>query len=65
MAVKPRDMPDPSGEIDKLIAAIPDWRGKNVRVRPQDYPRRRSGDRRRVQVDGEPGVVARRNHRGR
>jgi hypothetical protein len=21
-------MPDPSGEIDKLIAAIPDWRGK-------------------------------------
>ncbi len=28
MAVKPRDMPDPSGEIDKLIAAIPDWRGK-------------------------------------
>jgi hypothetical protein len=26
VAVKPRDMPDPSGEIDKLIAAIPDWR---------------------------------------
>lgn len=34
MAVKPRDMPDPSGEIDKLIAAIPDWRGKTfARVR--------------------------------
>jgi hypothetical protein len=27
-------MPDPSGEIDKLIAAIPDWRGKTfARVR--------------------------------
>jgi hypothetical protein len=34
VAVKPRDMPDPSGEIDKLIAAIPDWRGKTfARVR--------------------------------
>ncbi len=34
MAVKPRDMPDPSGEIDKLIAAIPDWRGATfARVR--------------------------------
>ncbi len=34
MAVKPRDMPDPSGEIDKLIAAIPDWRSKTfARVR--------------------------------
>ena len=26
--MKPRDMPDPSGEIDKLIAEIEDWRGK-------------------------------------
>lgn len=25
--MKPRDLPDPSGEIDRLIAAIPDWRG--------------------------------------
>ncbi len=34
MAVKPRDVPDPSGEIDKLIAAIPDWRSKTfARVR--------------------------------
>jgi len=28
VAVKPRDLPDPSGEIDRLIAEIPDWRGK-------------------------------------
>jgi len=27
-SMKPRDMPDPSGEIDKLIAEIEDWRGK-------------------------------------
>jgi hypothetical protein len=34
VAVKPRDVPDPSGEIDKLIAAIPDWRSKTfARVR--------------------------------
>jgi hypothetical protein len=26
--VKPKDMPDPSGQIDKLIAAIADWRGE-------------------------------------
>ncbi len=26
-AVKPRDLPDPSGQIDKLIADIADWRG--------------------------------------
>jgi hypothetical protein len=25
--VKPRDLPDPSGQIDKLIAEIKDWRG--------------------------------------
>ena len=25
--MKPRDLPDPSGEIDKLIAGIADWRG--------------------------------------
>jgi hypothetical protein len=34
VSVKPRDLPDPSGEIDKFIAAIPDWRGKTfARVR--------------------------------
>lgn len=27
-SVKPRDLPDPSGQIDRLIAAITDWRGK-------------------------------------
>jgi hypothetical protein len=32
--VKPKDLPDPSGEIDKLIAAIADWRGETfARVR--------------------------------
>jgi hypothetical protein len=32
--VKPRDLPDPSGQIDKLIAEIEDWRGKTfARVR--------------------------------
>lgn len=32
--VKPRDLPNPSGEIDALIADIPDWRGKTfARVR--------------------------------
>jgi hypothetical protein len=32
--VKPRDLPNPSGEIDRLIAQIADWRGKTfARVR--------------------------------
>lgn len=32
--VKPRDMPDPSGQIDALIAQITDWRGATfARVR--------------------------------
>ena len=32
--MKPKDLPDPSGEIDKLIAAIDDWRGETfARVR--------------------------------
>jgi len=32
--VKPRDLPDPSGEIDRLIAGIADWRSKTfARVR--------------------------------
>ena len=26
-SMKPRDLPDPSGQIDKLIAEITDWRG--------------------------------------
>jgi len=26
--VKPRDLPDPSGQIDRLIAEITDWRGQ-------------------------------------
>ncbi len=26
--VKPRDLPNPSGQIDGLSAAITDWRGK-------------------------------------
>jgi hypothetical protein len=26
-SVKPRDLPDPSGQIDRLIAEIEDWRG--------------------------------------
>jgi hypothetical protein len=26
--MKPRDLPNPSGEIDKLIAEIADWRGE-------------------------------------
>ncbi len=34
MSVKPRDLPDPSGQIDGLIAAITDWRGETfARVR--------------------------------
>jgi hypothetical protein len=34
MPVKPRDLPDPSGQIDALIAAIPDWRSRTfARVR--------------------------------
>jgi hypothetical protein len=34
LLVKPKDLPDPSGQIDRLIAAIPDWRGKTfARVR--------------------------------
>jgi hypothetical protein len=28
VSVKPRDLPNPSGEIDALIAAIADWRGE-------------------------------------
>lgn len=28
VSVKPRDLPDPSGQIDQLIAEITDWRGK-------------------------------------
>jgi hypothetical protein len=33
-SVKPRDLPNPSGEIDALIAAITDWRGETfARVR--------------------------------
>ena len=33
-SVKPRDLPDPSGQIDRLIAEITDWRGKTfARVR--------------------------------
>jgi hypothetical protein len=33
-SVKPRDLPNPSEQIDKLIAEIPDWRGKTfARVR--------------------------------
>jgi hypothetical protein len=32
--MKPRDLPDPSGQIDALIAEIADWRGKTfARVR--------------------------------
>ncbi len=32
--MKPKDLPDPSGEIDRLIAEIADWRGKTfARVR--------------------------------
>jgi hypothetical protein len=34
LSVKPRDLPNPSGQIDKLIAEIADWRGKTfARVR--------------------------------
>jgi hypothetical protein len=34
VSVKPRDLPNPSGEIDRLIAEIADWRGKTfARVR--------------------------------
>jgi hypothetical protein len=33
-SVKPRDLPDPSGQIDRLIAEIADWRGETfARVR--------------------------------
>jgi len=33
-SVKPRDLPNPSGQIDRLIAEITDWRGKTfARVR--------------------------------
>lgn len=33
-SAKPKDMPDPSGQIDRLIAEIPDWRSKTfARVR--------------------------------
>ena len=32
--MKPKDLPDPSGQIDRLIAEITDWRGKTfARVR--------------------------------
>jgi hypothetical protein len=32
--VKPKDLPDPSGQIDRLIAEIEDWRGETfARVR--------------------------------
>jgi hypothetical protein len=32
--MKPKDLPDPSGQIDRLIAEIPDWRSKTfARVR--------------------------------
>ncbi len=44
-AVKPRDLPDPSGEIDKLIAAIPDWRAETfARVR-------------KIIREADPGIV--------
>lgn len=34
MSVKPRDLPNPSGQIDELIAQIKDWRGATfARVR--------------------------------
>jgi len=34
VSVKPRDLPDPSGQIDRLIAEIADWRGETfARVR--------------------------------
>lgn len=33
-AMKPRDLPNPSAQIDRLIAKIPDWRGTTfARVR--------------------------------
>src|SRR4030081_2387660 len=38
--------------------------GQDVRQRPQDRPRGRPRDHRGMEVDGKPGVVARRHHRG-
>ena len=55
---------NPSERIDQLIAELTDWRGKTLAsVRKTILGR--PGDNRGMEVDGKPGVVSRRDNRGR
>jgi hypothetical protein len=61
-SVKPRDLPNPSGQIDRLIADHGLAR-QNDRSRSQNNLRSRSGYSRGIQVDGDPvwsrdGIIA-------
>ena len=56
---------NPSERIDELIAKLTDWRGKTLAGIRKSNPCGRPRDHRGMEVDGKPGVVSRRNHRGR
>ena len=56
---------NPSQRIDQLIAELTDWRGKTFAGIRKTILAGRPGDHRGMEVDGKPGVVPRRNHRGR
>ena len=60
-----KDPMNPSERIDQLIAGTHRLAWQNVRQHPQEHPGGRPGDHRGMEVDGKPGVVSRRNHRGR
>ena len=48
---------NPSERIDRLIAELPDWRGKTLAGVRKSILADRPRDHRGMEVDGKPGVV--------